>query len=365
MATLRDQLQATLGDAYAIERELGGGGMSRVYVAQDVALRRLVVVKVLPPDLAAGVNVERFAREVRLAARLQHPHIVTVHSAGVSNGLPYYTMPFVDGETLRERLARGGALPVGEALRLLRQVADALAYAHRQGVAHRDVKPANILLAAGHALVADFGVAKALGASTRTGGGGGHTTPADSAITVPGFALGTPAYMAPEQALGDPAADHRVDIYAFGVVAYEALSGRVPFSATTLQALLAAHVSENPPPVRALRPDVPAPLAALVMRCLAKDPRDRPRRADDIVAALDAISSGSSPAAVPDHERRLRPSRGALISAVAIVLLALAAVAGAYAARARRARIADAAPPPAAHAAPPPTAPSTPTSRLR
>ncbi|HET7458481.1 MAG TPA: protein kinase [Gemmatimonadaceae bacterium] len=332
MATLRDQLQATLGDAYTIERELGGGGMSRVFVAQDTALHRPVVVKVLPPDLAAGVNVERFAREVRLAARLQHPHIVTVHAAGVTGGLPYYTMPYVEGETLRERLARGGALPVPEAVRILREVADALACAHRHGVVHRDVKPANILLSAGHALVADFGVAKALGVSSKSGN---HTTPADSAITVPGFALGTPAYMAPEQALGDPAADQRVDIYAFGVVAYEALTGRVPFSAATLQALLAAQVNDAPPPLRTLRPETPPALAALVMRCLAKEPRDRPHDAADVVAALDAIAAGSAASAVPERERRGRPSRGAVVSALALAVLAVGA-GGVYLARARR-----------------------------
>jgi serine/threonine-protein kinase len=197
---------------YAVERELGGGGMSRVFLAEEIALHRRVVVKVLPQEMAAGVSMERFKREIMLAARLQHPHIVPLLSAGDSDGLPYLTMPFVDGESLRERLARSGELPVGEAVRVLRDVADALLFAHEHGIVHRDIKPENVLLSGNHALVADFGVAKAVSDAAP-----GHT------LTSVGMAVGTPAYMAPEQAAADPSVDQRADIYAFGVLAYETL----------------------------------------------------------------------------------------------------------------------------------------------
>src|ERR1700716_3919867 len=201
MTDLRDQLQATLGNAYILERELGGGGMSRVFIAEDTSLGRKVVVKVLLPDLAATVNIERFRREIQLAAKLQHPHIVPVLSAGISDGLPYYTMPFSEGESLRARLARSGELPVHDTARILRDVLSALSYAHEHGVVHRDIKPENILLTGPFAVVTDFGVAKALSASTNE----------STLVTTVGMVLGTPAYMAPEQAAGDPAANHRAD----------------------------------------------------------------------------------------------------------------------------------------------------------
>src|SRR5512133_1174284 len=217
---LRHQLQATLGSAYTIERELGGGGMSRVFLAEDVRLGRKVVVKLLSPELGAGVSADRFEREIRLAARLQHPHIVPLLTAGDVDGLPYYTMPFVEGASLRDRLATG-PLPYAEAQSILRDVARALAYAHRQGIVHRDIKPENVLLAEGVAMVADFGVARALSAAT--------TLPGD-VLTQVGMQIGTPAYMAPEQAAGDPDVDFRADLYAFGVMAYELLAGRHPFA---------------------------------------------------------------------------------------------------------------------------------------
>src|SRR3989442_967364 len=188
MVDLRERLQTALGDAYRIERELGGGGMSRVFLAQETALKRHVVIKVLPPEMAAGVNVERFRREVELAASLQHPHIVPLLSAAASGDLLYYTMPLVEGESLRTKLAREGELPVTETIRVLADVADALAYAHAHGVVHRDIKPDNVLISGKHAVVTDFGVAKAVSASS-----GGS-------LTSLGVALGTPAYMAPEQA---------------------------------------------------------------------------------------------------------------------------------------------------------------------
>src|SRR6476661_8351491 len=203
MAELLGQLEQALGTAYRLERELGGGGMSRVYLAEEVALGRQVVIKVLPPDLAAAINVERFRREIQLAAKLQHPHVVPLLAAGRAGELLYYTMPFIEGESLRARLLREGELPVSDAVRLLRDVVDALAYAHEQGVLHRDIKPDNVLVSRHHGLVTDFGVAKAL--SEATGG---------NSLTSAGVALGTPAYMAPEQATADPHVDHRADIYA-------------------------------------------------------------------------------------------------------------------------------------------------------
>jgi tRNA A-37 threonylcarbamoyl transferase component Bud32 len=259
--------------------------MARVFLAHETALGRRVVVKVLSPTLAAGVSADRFRREILLVAKLQHPHIVPVHAAGELGGLPYFTMPFVEGESLRARLAREGELPISEVLRLLRDVASALTYAHAQGVIHRDIKPDNVLLSVGSAIVADFGVAKALSESVTDGD--------QSHLTSLGIALGTPAYMAPEQASADPAMDHRVDIYAFGVMAYEMLAGRPPFIGRSPQALFAAHVNEPPVPVQALRPSVPPALAALVMRCLEKHAADRPTQADDLLHALDAMSTPS------------------------------------------------------------------------
>ena len=281
---LRDQLQRSLGDAYTLERELGGGGMSRVFLANEMALGRQVVVKVLPPEMAAQLSLERFKREILLAARLQHPHIVPVLSAGDSAGSPYFTMPFVEGESLRARLARHGELPVSEAIRLLREIASALAYAHDRGVVHRDIKPDNVLISGGSAMVTDFGVAKALSASSNAEAG---------SVTSLGVALGTPAYMSPEQASADPSVDHRADIYAFGVLAYELLTGQPPFVGRTPQNLLVAHVTEAPEPIGKRRASLPPALAGLVMRCLEKRPADRVQSAAEIVLALDDITTPS------------------------------------------------------------------------
>ena len=201
MEELSGRLQATLGAAYRVERELGGGGMSRVFLAEETRLARRVVVKVLPPELAAEISVDRFNREIQLSASLQHPHIVPLLAAGGSADVLYYTMPFVEGEALRTRLAREGALPVRDAVRILKDVADALAYAHARGIVHRDIKPDNVLLSGNHAVVADFGVAKAVSQAK-----------GQSGLTSVGVALGTPAYMAPEQAAGDPNIDHRAEI---------------------------------------------------------------------------------------------------------------------------------------------------------
>jgi protein kinase-like protein len=275
---LLDSLRAALGPAYDIESELSGGGMSRVFVATERALNRKVVVKVLPPDFAAGVNRERFRREIQLAAQLQHPHIVPLLSAGDTEGLLYYTMPFIEGESLKHALAHGTRFSAREVLGILLDVVDALAYAHARGVIHRDVKPANVLRSGVHALVADFGVAKALSAAMPAVG-----------MTTSGMAIGTPQYMAPEQLAGDPAADHRVDIYAVGLLGYELLTGAPTFSEPSPQATLAAQLTRNPAPLHLKRPDAPDALARLLMRCLAKDPNARPATAQAVRTELDEI----------------------------------------------------------------------------
>ena len=277
----RERLQATLGSAYVIEHELGGGGMSRVFVAEELALGRKVVVKVLPPDLSAAVNVERFKREIMLAATLQHPHIVPVHSTGEMDGVPYFTMPFIEGESLRSRLTRGEVIPLREVTRILQEVIGALAYAHERGVVHRDIKPDNILMNRGHAVVTDFGVAKAITIAGQAA--------EDGTQTGIGVAIGTPAYMAPEQAAGDPATDHRADIYSFGLLAYELLGGRTPFGDRSPHELLTAHIAEPPPPLVPIQRDVPPMLVALVMRCLEKRPANRPQTAMEVRDALDAL----------------------------------------------------------------------------
>jgi len=291
MTDLRERLQTTLGDAYTLERELGGGGMSRVFVADETALGRKVVVKVLPPELAAGVSVDRFKREIQMAARLQHPHIVPVLSAGETNGLPYYTMPFVKGSSLRARIAEG-PLPIGEVVGVLKEVARALAYAHEQGVVHRDIKPDNVLLTGGSAVVTDFGIAKALSASRMESSG-------SATLTALGTSLGTPAYMAPEQGAGDPDTDHRADLYAFGCMAYELLCGEQPFHGRTPHKLMAAHMGEKPRPIAERRLDTPTVLAELVMQCLEKEPDLRPRSAADIARVLDSVTSSGTTASAP------------------------------------------------------------------
>lgn len=288
-----DQLQAALGSAYTIERELSGGGMARVFVAEERRLRRRVVVKVLASDVAAEISTSRFEREIEFAAQLQHPQIVPLLAAGDANGIPFYTMPFIEGESLGARIARG-PLSTHEAIVVLRDVAKALAYAHARGVVHRDIKPNNILVVDGSAVVTDFGIAKALSESQRAG----HA--AQATLTQMGMAIGTPTYMAPEQIAGDAGVDHRVDIYAFGCVAFEALVGSPPFTADSLSALFAAHLTKVPIAVTERRPDVPPSLSALVARCLEKDPQARPRGGAELIDALDRASaemSGSRAAA--------------------------------------------------------------------
>jgi TolB-like protein/tRNA A-37 threonylcarbamoyl transferase component Bud32/Tfp pilus assembly protein PilF len=293
---LRDALQQSLGAQYTVERELGGGGMSRVFLALDRTLGRRIVAKVLAPELAAGVNRERFEQEVQLSAQLQHPNIVTVLGTGVLGELPYYTMPFVAGESLRAALEQRGTIPPREAVPILRDAARALAFAHARGVVHRDIKPDNVLLSGGAAMVTDFGVAKALSAGherpvTPTASGG-------APLTALGTSLGTLGYMAPEQAAADPSTDHRADLYSFGAMAYEMLAGRAPFAGLPPRELLTAIVAREPEALASLVPGVPPALAALVHRCLAKDPAQRPATADEVVAALDTALTGSGPVAV-------------------------------------------------------------------
>ena len=285
---LRDQLESTLGHTYSIERELGGGGMSRVFAATETALGRKVVIKVVPLELGADVNADRFKREILLAANLQHPHIVPVLTAGETAGVPYYTMPFIEGESLRARLERG-PVAIGDAVSILRDVARALAYAHERGVVHRDIKPDNVLLSGGSATVTDFGIAKALVAASAPAKAGQTT----ESLTVLGTSIGTPAYMAPEQAAADPSTDHRADIYSFGCLAYELLAGRPPFSGLSPHKLLTAQMSERPKPVAQLRPDTPPLLADLVAQCLEKDPDARPQSAGDVVRILEAVGTGT------------------------------------------------------------------------
>ncbi len=289
MIDLRTQLQTTLGDGYTLERELGGGGMSRVFVARENALGREVVVKVIAPELAEGVSVERFAREVKLAARLQQANIVPVLSTGSSGSLPWYAMPFVTGESLRARIAAGRMVTVPQAISILRDVARALSYAHAQGVVHRDIKPENILLSGGTAVVTDFGIAKALSAS-RTQDGHANTA-ANTMLTQAGGSIGTPAYMAPEQAIGADV-DHRADIYAWGVVAYELLAGTHPFAGKANSAqMIAAHLAETPAPLTQRNPDLSPSLNDLVQRCLAKDASHRPANAEEVLQSLESIST--------------------------------------------------------------------------
>jgi len=322
--SLRDTLQQALGDAYRLERELGGGGMARVFLATDAALGRRVVVKVIAPELAAGVNIERFKREILVAARLQHPHIVPVLSASqvrTSGGdvLPYYVMPFVAGESLRARLAERGPLSPSEVVSVLRDVAKALEYAHANGVVHRDIKPDNVLVAGSAAAVLDFGIAKALAAATvgtAPSQGADRVTaePSTQALTQLGSSIGTPAYMAPEQAAGDPTIDHRADLYAFGCTAYELLTGQPPFANRSVAALFAAHLTEAPVSVASRRADVPPALAALVERCLAKDPDARPPDASDVISALDLAAVEALHPTPPGSTRSTRDDSRAAIA---------------------------------------------------
>jgi serine/threonine-protein kinase len=314
-------LQAHFGDTYALERELGGGGMSRVFVARDERLDRRVVIKLLPPSVTATISAERFKREIMLAAGLQHPNIVPVLSAGEFGALPYFIMPFIEGESLRARMMRG-PLSVRETVTILKDVVRALGFAHGRGVIHRDIKPDNVLLAAGAAVVTDFGVAKAISASRQQQG----VRASAPTMTGVGTSLGTPAYMAPEQAAADPSTDHRADLYALGIVAYEMLTGAPPFHGRTPQALLAAQLSEIPAPLTSRRYDVSVPLSTLVMQCLEKEPAKRPKTANDVLRALDEpgvqVSDAFQAAEAPKQRRKRFMEIGIGLLVVAAVAVA-------------------------------------------
>ena len=279
---------AALGDRYAIDRELGRGGMATVYVAQDRRHAREVAIKVLRPDVAAAIGAERFLREIAIAARLTHPHVLPLIDSGQAAGSLYYVMPYVRGESLRQRLARERRLPLKDALRIARELGAGLDYAHREGFIHRDVKPENVLLADGHAVIADFGIARAICQSCD-----------GQNVTEVGLTIGTPEYMSPEQAAGDRDLDGRSDLYSLACVIYETLAGEPPFAGASARAVMAQHLSEAPPPLRARRPDAPAAVEQALARALAKDPADRFATVAQFVAALEATDApGAAPALV-------------------------------------------------------------------
>jgi len=277
-----ESLRSALADRYTIERELGAGGMATVYLAHDIKHDRKVAVKVLRPELAAVLGTERFLQEIKIAAQLHHPHILQLYDSGEADGFLYYVMPYVKGESLRDRLTKEGELPIADAVRVLKEVVDALAKAHSEGVVHRDIKPDNVMISDRHAVVTDFGIAKAVSEATGR-----------QQLTTAGVALGTPAYMAPEQAAADPHIDHRADIYAVGALAYELLTGRPPFTGTTQQAVLAAHVTQTPELITNHRETVSSALAQLVMKCLEKKPADRWQTAEEMLQQLEAMSTPS------------------------------------------------------------------------
>jgi len=294
------ELQTSLGATHTIERELVGG-MSRLFVAEERQLERRVVIKVLPPEVSRRVSAERFTREIKLAASLQQANIVPLLSAGTVAGFPYYIMPFVEGPSLRDRLRREGIPPIGEAIGILRDVARALAFAHGRGVVHRDIKPGNILLSDRTAVVVDFGIAKAVALD--------HSADEETLI-------GTPAYMSPEQATLGASVDHRADIYAFGCVAFELLTGKRAFAGASLDDVLAAQLRDTPPLIAAMRPEVPVAVAQLVASCLEKDASRRPQDAEQLLTSLDGAAS---------HSRGPSTSRVFWLSIAAVSVLALAA----------------------------------------
>ena len=302
------ELNALFADRYVVERVLGAGGMATVYLAHDVKHDRRVAIKVLLPELAASIGATRFLREVRIAAQLQHPHILGLIDSGHIGDTLFYVMPFVEGASLREHLDGQRPLPRAEALRILLAVADGLSYAHAGGLVHRDIKPENILLSGRHALIADFGIAKAL------------ETAESGRLTTVGLTLGTPAYMAPEQAAAEPDIDHRADLYAFGVVAYEMLSGKPPFGGMSQQQVISAHITREPAPLASVAPSVDPILDRIVMRCLEKDPGARYQSADEVYVALETLASSSGER--PGRAPTIRGRTVARLAAAAVVVVA-------------------------------------------
>jgi len=306
MAHILERLSAALSDRYRIERELGRGGMATVFLAEDLRHHRRVALKVLDPELGSAIGPERFLREIETVARLTHPHILPMHDSGQAAGLLYYAMPYVEGESLRARLAREKQLPLEDALSITREVADALGYAHAHGVVHRDIKPENILLESGHAVVADFGIARAISSPE------GRTL----VPTPTGVAVGTPAYMSPEQAVGSHDLDGRSDLYSLACVAYEMLAGQPPFTGPTAESLVQQHLNVAPRPVTELRPAAPVSVRAALQRALEKTPADRFATAEAFVAALAASEPAPSARAIPNRRR------GALWVAAVVLLMA-------------------------------------------
>ena len=335
-AGLLSQLQDTLGHAYRVEQELHGGGMSRLFRATELSLGRQVVIKVLPPELSGGVSARRFQREIELTAHLQHPHILPVLAAGAKDGILYYVMPFVAGESLRHRLAREAKLPVLDTCRLLREMADALAFAHAEGIVHRDMKPENILLQGTHAVLADFGVAGALEAAQ--GGATAEVATVKTQLTGTGMSVGTPSYMAPEQLAADASIDGRADIYALGVIGYEMLAGERPFAGLAGPQLLVARLTETPEPLHWVRPEVPEELGQVIAKAMARDPEDRFRWASELHDAIEAASPRSSvtvsrmsvPAAAVSQPSARRLSVRTLLKYAALVIGVAGLVAGGY-----------------------------------
>ncbi len=299
MAT-SEELSQHLSGRYTVERELGRGGMATVYLATDHKHKRQVALKVLHPDLAASIGKERFVREIEIVAGLTHPHILPLHDSGSAGDHLYYVMPFIDGETLRNRLNRERRLPIDDAIQIAAEVADALQAAHEQAIIHRDIKPENILLSRGHALIVDFGIAH-LASHEQEG------------LTETGLVVGTPAYMSPEQAVGEIDLDPRSDIYALGCVLFEMLTGRPPFDDTRPQAVIGKHVVMAPPSLRDVRPDTPAGLTALVSTALAKAPTDRFQSAGSLLESLHAVISGAA-AGTRVSEDETGPNVGVIVS---------------------------------------------------
>ncbi|HEV2083666.1 MAG TPA: serine/threonine-protein kinase, partial [Gemmatimonadales bacterium] len=315
MTDVLSRLSAALASQYAIERELGRGGMATVYLAQDLKHHRRIALKVLRPELTMALGPDRFLREIEIAAQLAHPHILPVFDSGEAGGFLYYVMPYVVGESLRSRLVREGQLPVEDAVGIACEVANGLAYAHAQGIVHRDIKPENILLAEGHAVVADFGIARAFSAAATT---------ADERSTATGLVLGTPLYMSPEQSAGHLRLDGRADIYSLGCVLYEMLAGEPPFMGPTPQSVITQHAQNSPPPLRLKRPGVPSLVEQVVVKSLHKLPADRFASASELEAALPHHQTPPEsqfptvPTPVPRRSRHVSRAAWALIGALTL-----------------------------------------------
>ena len=306
----------SLAGRYVVERELGTGGMATVFLAQDVKHHRQVAIKVLKPELAVTLGAERFLREIETTANLRHPHILPLYDSGDLRGTLYYVMPYVEGESLRERLKREAPLPIDEAVRIASEVASALGYAHSRGVVHRDIKPENILLESGHAVVADFGVARAVRAA------------GSESLTGAGVSIGTPAYMSPEQAAGDADLDGRSDLYSLGCVLYEMLGGQPPFTGGTAASVVRQHMVAEPRPIAALRPGVPAPVTAALERALAKNPADRFEVLRQFADALRPGEPTPPPGSVAPVTGRqphvVRPLEAVVVVGIILLVLAFA-----------------------------------------